>query len=78
MRKYYRFVKAAKHVCIHVLIHLCQIQITLDYPTHQKFEDTQGVIRSRKSKNGQFQKARGQTIIFKIHRKLKIEQDEPH
>ena len=42
------------------------------------------VIRSRKSKkdseyNGQKKKDKGQTIMYKtLHRKLKIEQREPH
>jgi len=48
----------------------------------RKVEDTKGVIRSRKSKKDwQYndQKKKRQTIIYKtLHRKLKIEQHEPH
>ena len=48
----------------------------------QKFEDTKGVIRSRKSKNkqynGQKKRTKGQTMIYKtLHRKLKIEKHQP-
>ena len=46
-----------------------------------EFEDTKGVIRIRKSKKDRqhkHQKKKGQTTIYKaIHRKLKIEQQEP-
>jgi len=48
----------------------------------EEFEDTKEIIRIRKSKkdrqhNGQTKKE--QTMIYKtIHRKLKIEQHEPH
>ena len=45
---------------------------------NEKFEDANGVIRSRKSnENDQIKK--GQTMIYKtLHRKLKIEHHEPH
>ena len=49
--------------------------------TKEKFVDTIGVIRSRKSKNKKIQwpKEKGQTMIYKtLHRKLKIKQHEPH
>jgi hypothetical protein len=50
----------------------------------EKFEDTKGVNRSRKWKDGQYndrkeEKKKGQTTIYKkLHRKLKIEQHKPH
>jgi len=51
----------------------------------EKFEDTKGLIRSRKSKkdrqhNGQRkQKDTGKITIYKtLHRKLMIEKHEPH
>ena len=48
----------------------------------RKFEDTKEVIRSRKSKKDRQDKRKrikGQTTIYKaLHRKLKIEQHEPH
>ena len=46
-----------------------------------KFEDTKGITKNRKSKDLilQWTKKKGHTIIYKIlHRKLKIEQYEPH
>jgi len=49
----------------------------------EKFEDTNGVIRSCKMKDRQHNdqkktKIKGQTMIYKIlHRKIKIEQHEP-
>ena len=50
------------------------------YYIKEKFEDTEGVIRSRTSMNdSQYngQKKKEQTMIFKTpHRKLKIEQQE--
>ena len=51
---------------------------------HKKFEDTKGVIRNCKLKkdtqyNVQKKKDKGLTMIYKIlHRKLKVEQHEPH
>jgi hypothetical protein len=53
-----------------------------NFVDREKFEDTKGVFKSRKSKkdrqhNGKRKK--GQTTINKIpHSKLKIEQHEPH
>jgi len=49
----------------------------------EKFEDTKGVLRFRKSEkdrqhNGQKKKSKWTTTIYKtLHRKLKIEQHEP-
>ena len=46
-----------------------------------KFEDVKGAIRSRKSKERQYnaKKTKGQTMIYKIlHKKLNIEQHESH
>jgi hypothetical protein len=50
---------------------------------YDKFEDTKGEIRSSKSKdrqhNIQMKRTKWQATIYKtLHRKLKIEQDEPH
>jgi len=51
---------------------------------HKKFEDTKGVIRNCKLKkdtqyNVQKKKDKGLTMLYKIlHRKLKVEQHEPH
>ena len=51
---------------------------------HKKFEDTKGVIRNCKLKkdtqhNVQKKKDKGLTMIYKIlHKKLKVEQHEPH
>jgi len=51
----------------------------------EKFADAKRVVRGRKSKtgrqhNGQKRKStKGQTTIYKtLHRKLRIEQHEPH
>jgi hypothetical protein len=50
----------------------------------EEFEDTKGVIRIRNSKdmqhNGQMKKDKRtkKTIYKTLHRKLKIEQNEPH
>ena len=48
----------------------------------EKFEYTKGVIRSHESKNSQYNdqaKKEGQPTIYKIlHRKLNIEEHEPH
>jgi Holliday junction resolvase-like predicted endonuclease len=51
----------------------------------EEFEDTKGVIRIRKSRKDRHntmakrQKTTKQTTIYKtLHRKLKIEQHEPH
>ena len=56
---------------------------SLIHPHNQeKFEDTKGVIRSRKSKkdiqyNTQLNRTRGQTKQVKsLHRKLKLDQHE--
>ena len=46
-----------------------------------KFEDVKGAIRSRKSKERQYntKKTKGQAMIYKIlHKKLNIEQHESH
>ena len=45
----------------------------------KSIEFTNGVIRSCKSKKDTILWAKGQTMIYKtLHRKLKIEQHEPH
>jgi len=46
----------------------------------EKFEDTNAVIRNRKSEDRQCnnQKKKNKHRCKTIHRKLKIEQDEPH
>jgi hypothetical protein len=48
----------------------------------EEFEDTKGVIRICKLKDRQYngkKRQKGQTITHKsLHRKLKIEQHEPH
>ena len=54
----------------------------IDYNT-RVFEDTKGIFRTPDSKDRQYndqrKKTKGQTMIYKaIHRKLKIEQHEPH
>ena len=61
------------------------VQLTThEFPKMRKvFEDTKGVIKSRKYKdrhyNGQKKRTTGQTMIYKtLHRKLKIEQHESH
>jgi len=57
--------------------------ISVDCSFQDRFEDTKGVIRSRKSKkdgqyNDQKKRTKGQTIIYKtLSRILKIEQHEP-
>jgi hypothetical protein len=45
----------------------------------ERFEDTKGVIRSRKSKDRQHngQKKKNSMIYKTLHRKLKIQQHEP-
>ena len=55
---------------------ICLIELVVIYG---KFEDVKGAIRSRKSKERQYnaKKTKGQTMIYKtLHRKLKIEQHE--
>jgi hypothetical protein len=52
-------------------------------PRKKKSEDTKGVIRSYKLKETKYdcqkKKIIGQPVIYKaLHRKLKIEQHEPH
>ena len=45
----------------------------------EQFEDTKWVIKSRKSKDKQYngQKEKGQTMMYKtLHRKVKIQQHE--
>jgi hypothetical protein len=47
--------------------------------TYEQFEDTKGVIRTRKSNKGRRYNGKGQTLIYKtLHRKLRIEQHETH
>jgi hypothetical protein len=50
----------------------------------KKFENTKGVIRSRKLEedrqdNGNIKKDKGQTMVYKsLHRQLKVEKHEHH
>ena len=46
---------------------------------YEQFEDTNGVIRTRKSNKGRRYNGKGQTLIYKtLHGKLRIEQHETH
>ena len=62
-----------KLICLRLIYIICIIE--------EKFEDTKGVIQRRKSKkdrqyNGQ--KKKENSTNNKLHRKLTIEQHEPH
>ena len=67
------------------LIDKLNVYITFILFQQEKFEDTKGVIRSRKSQKkhttqwSKEKSTKGQTTIYKtLHRKLKIEQHELH
>jgi len=64
------FLKCLQPIAVFIKVDLFSI-----YFTEEEFEDTKGVISICKLKVRQYI---GQTIYKTLHRKLKIEQHEPH